>query len=112
MLTIRLARVGKRNHAQYRIVLQQKTKSPKGKNIDSLGYYHPIEKKMECDLKKVELYLKDGAQPSSTMARLLMQKGVKGLEKFVEPISKKKRKGDEPAPVPAAAPAKAPEAVA
>lgn len=97
MLTIRLSRVGKRNHPQYRIVLQQKTKSPKGESIAILGYYHPIEKQLEFDVAKAEQYIKNGAKPSSTVARLMTSKGMKGMELFIEKRAPRAKKGAEKA---------------
>lgn len=94
MLTIRLSRVGKKNHPQYRVVLQERQKSPKGKCIDTLGYYHPLVKKFECDIAKVEQYVKNGAQPSSTIARLLQKQGVKGMESFIAKVTMKPSKSE------------------
>jgi small subunit ribosomal protein S16 len=84
VLTIRLSRVGKKNQPQYRLVLQEKVKSPKGKAIETLGYYHPLQKTFECDVSLVEKYIKEGAKPSSTVAHLLQKKGMKGMERYID----------------------------
>jgi small subunit ribosomal protein S16 len=95
VLTIRLSRVGKKNHPQYRVVLQEKIKSPKGKVVDTLGYYHPLQKDFQCDIKKVEHYVQNGAKPSSTIARLLQKKGMKGMEQYIEKITIPVKKADQ-----------------
>ena len=95
MLTIRLSRVGKKNHPQYRLVLQEKIKSPKGKAIKTLGYYHPLQKTFECDVSLVEKYIKEGAKPSSTVAHLLQKKGMKGMERYMDKMVMKPKKADD-----------------
>lgn len=94
MLTIRLSRVGKKNHPQYRLVVQEKRKSPTGKAIKTLGYYHPLQKIFECDVALVEKYIKQGAKPSSTVAHLLQTKGMKGMERYMDKVVMKPKKTD------------------
>jgi len=45
MLTIRFARTGRKNRAQFRIVLQENSTAPTGKHIALLGSYDPHLKK-------------------------------------------------------------------
>lgn len=95
MLTIRLSRVGKKNHPQYRIVLQDKRKSPKGKSITILGFYHPIEKVFSCNTDLCLRFIKQGAQPSSMVAKLLDKNGVPGMKKYIIRRTKSIKKPQE-----------------
>lgn len=77
MLMIRLRRVGRRHIPSYRIVVTEKTAPVKGKYIEMLGYYNPQQKQLEVNSEKVFEWLKKGALPSNTVARLLISKGLK-----------------------------------
>lgn len=96
MLTIRLSRVGKKNHAQYRIVVQDKKAAPIGRKVAQIGYYHPIEKQFSCDTAVVSSYMKNGAQLSGTLARLLVKNGFEDAKPFLpKPRMKKSKKAEE-----------------
>jgi len=41
LLTIRLARTGKKKHPSFRIVVLEKSKRRDGRYIDQLGHYNP-----------------------------------------------------------------------
>jgi len=89
MLAIRLQRTGRKGHAQFRIIVQDAHRTPSsGKIVEKLGQYNPHSKDITLQKDKVELYLKNGAQPSDKIARLLKKEGIK-LPKWVE-INKKK----------------------
>ncbi len=95
MLVIRLARTGRENLQIFRLVVQEKTKSPKsGKVVAIVGNYNPrdAENKLIFDAEKIEQFLKNGATPSDTVARLLLKNGFKKelVGKFVEKYSKQK----------------------
>lgn len=83
MLTIRLARIGKKNHATYRVVLMEHQKAAKGKFIEDLGFYDPhlVKNQFQIDTKRAEYWLKEGAKTSTTVASYLrkakLSKGVK-----------------------------------
>ncbi|MCK5471880.1 30S ribosomal protein S16 [Candidatus Gracilibacteria bacterium] len=100
MLTIRLARVGRENLQKFRLVAQEKTKSPKsGKVVAIVGSYDPIdpENKLIFDAEKIEQFIKNGAELSDTLARLLLKNGFKKelAEKFVKKYTKQKSKKDK-----------------
>ena len=71
MLRIRLTRTGKRNQPSYRIVVAEHARPVKGKFIEVLGNYNPRAKKLEIDRSRVDHWVKQGAQPSATVAALL-----------------------------------------
>ncbi len=115
MQKIRLQRTGNKNNPTYRIVVADKRNAAKGKFTEILGHYLPTREPVvfEFDKERTEHWLKMGAQPSDTMARLLASQGVKGLEKYIERYTKKKkRNAPEEEEAPAAPPAAAEEAPA
>lgn len=102
MLVIRLQRTGRRNAPAYRIVVAEKTAPVKGRSVEVLGHYLPTRETpvVECDTAKASEWIKKGATPSDTVARLLSKNGVKEAEKFVERYTKKRpKKEPEPEPV-------------
>jgi small subunit ribosomal protein S16 len=85
VLVIRLSRVGRKNLAHFKLVAQEKSSSPKSaKYVAILGSYDPTqpENKFSFDKEAIEKFIKNGAVPSDTVARLLTKNGMKGLEKF------------------------------
>ena len=77
MLVIRLKRVGKRNKAQFRIVLQEKTQAPRAKALEFLGSFDPHQKDGLVFKKERVLYwISQGAQPSTTLHNMLVSQGV------------------------------------
>jgi len=77
MLAIRLQRRGRKGHAQYRVIVQDKDRTPtSGRVVFNLGSYDPHSKKVTLNTEKAEYYLSNGAQPSDTAARILRNNGV------------------------------------
>ena len=65
MLSIRFQRTGRRNLAQFRVVVQDSRLSPKsGRVVENLGHYNPHTKEHGVDLKRLSHHLGNGAQPS------------------------------------------------
>lgn len=110
MLKIRLSRTGKKSQPSFRIVVQEHTSPIKGKFIETLGHYLPSvnPKEFKADLERVKYWISVGAQPSDTVAGLLKNYGLEGMEKFMEPRNKKRKKKKEVAEAPAAAAPAAP----
>jgi len=91
MLAIRLQRVGRSGHAQFRIVVQDSRFSAKsGRVVAYLGSYNPHTKAAELDKDKANSYLSNGAQPSDRVAMLLQKQGIK-LPAWVKVTEPKKR---------------------
>lgn len=111
MLTIRLSRIGKKRQPSFRLVLQDKRDAVKGKAKEILGHFHPAlkDKPIVLSRERIENLIKTGAHPSDSVAALLKKHGFSGMEKFMEPRNKqKKKKGEEEKKetgTPAAAPA-------
>jgi small subunit ribosomal protein S16 len=76
MLTIRFARVGRKNKAQFRIVLQEHTLAPTGRHVAVLGSYDPHQKKAVIKADKVKEWIAKGAQVSDTAYNLFVKEGV------------------------------------
>ncbi len=103
MLVIRLQRTGRENTPTYRIVLSEKAKHAKKGVQESFGHYLPSGKTtvFECNQERVAHWVKMGAIPSDTVARLLARAGMKGMEKYFIKYAKQKSK-KEPSPEEAA----------
>jgi len=76
MLTIRFARVGKRNRAQFKIMLQEHTIAPGGRHIEVLGSYNPHSKEAVLKEDRIQYWVSKGAQMSDTACNLFVKKGV------------------------------------
>lgn len=70
---IRLMRFGKRSFPSYRIVILDKRKKRDGGYIEQIGSYNPLTKPAEfkIDKEKLDAWLKNGAQLSEAMRKLL-----------------------------------------
>lgn len=76
MLVIRLQRVGKKNQASFRVVLQEKTWSPKGKAKELLGFYNPVTKEKAFQKERIQYWMSKGAQPSPTVHNKFVDEGI------------------------------------
>lgn len=96
MLVIRLSRVGRHNHAQYRLVVQEKTKAPTGKHVAIVGSYDPHLKQVVLKEEEIKKYLENGAQPSDSVHNLLVANGViKGAKRVVKVPAKQVEEKEE-----------------
>jgi len=75
MVRLRLARLGRRNRPFYRLHAIDKRTRRNGVVLEQLGWYDPIAKDPEKQLKlegeRITYWLSKGAQPSETVADLL-----------------------------------------
>lgn len=95
MLKIRLTRTGKRNQARFRVVLTEHTSSPQGKFIEILGSIDPYLNNIALKDDRIKYWLEKGAQPSSTVHNLLIDKGIMSGEKVTSWKRKKKEEKAE-----------------
>lgn len=72
MLTIRLARWGKHKSPFYRIVLTEHTKPAQSGYMKVLGWFDPINHKMEANVEEIKKYISNWAKPSERVAKLLL----------------------------------------
>ena len=82
MVKIRLRRVGSKKRPSYRLVAADSRAPRDGAFIDILGHYNPLTdpETVVIDEEKALSWLSQGAQPTSTAARLLSKLGI--MEKF------------------------------
>ena len=89
---IRLLRMGKIRHPQYRIVVADSRTKRDGRAIEELGIYHPKEDPSRIEVKsdRVQHWLSVGAQPSDPVRAILSKTGdwqkFKGLPAPTEPL--------------------------
>ncbi|MFZ1655092.1 MAG: 30S ribosomal protein S16 [Candidatus Moraniibacteriota bacterium] len=76
MLVIRLNRFGKRNQAQFRVVLQEKTKAPGHRHVEMLGSHNPHSKVTIFKKDRILYWIGQGAQPSDRVHNMLVKEGV------------------------------------
>ncbi|HEY84476.1 MAG TPA: 30S ribosomal protein S16 [Chloroflexi bacterium] len=82
MLKIRLRRTGAKKQASYRVVVAESSSPRDGKFIEILGHYNPRTDPPTLVIKDEErlfYWLSVGAQPTDSMKRILVSKGI--LEK-------------------------------
>lgn len=77
---IRLTRTGKKKQPTYRIVVAESSSPRDGRVIEYLGWYNPrVEPSdIHVDEEKTLKWLKNGAQPTDSVASLLKRVGVMG----------------------------------
>jgi len=93
MLTIRFSRVGKKNKAQYKLVLQEKTAAPTGRHVEILGSHDPHLKQTVLKEDRIKYWLEKGAQASDTVYNLLVSKGIISDKK--RPVKMPAKKAEE-----------------
>jgi small subunit ribosomal protein S16 len=71
MVVIRMSRQGSKKRPFYRIVAADKRRPRDGRFIDLLGTYDPTTKAFSLDTERYAKWLKNGAQPSDTLASLV-----------------------------------------
>jgi small subunit ribosomal protein S16 len=73
MLKIKLTRVGKRDQALYRIVVNEARDKRDGKYTDILGQYNPGTNPatVTVDKEKYASWIEKGAQPTQTVKKLI-----------------------------------------
>ena len=81
MLRIRLRRVGKKKQPSYRIVVADARAPRDGRFVEQIGHYNPLTDPPTVVLEEEKAihWLRQGAQPSDPVGRILRFKGV--LEK-------------------------------
>lgn len=70
---IRLARFGAKKKPSYRVVVIDKERARNSRSVEVVGFYNPVSQppvvKLEHD--RIAHWMKNGAQPSETVGRLL-----------------------------------------
>ena len=76
MVKLRLKRFGKKFEASYRIVAVNSTSRRDGRPLQELGFYNPRTDEIRLDVPAIVERLKQGAQPTQTVRRLLEKQNV------------------------------------
>ena len=71
MLKIRLSRVGRKHVAKYRVVLTDHKEAVKHGFSKVLGSYDPHTKILDMDMEAADGYIKNWAQYSDTLAKII-----------------------------------------
>ena len=72
MLSIRFQRTGRKGQAKFRVVVQESRQTPtSGRVVANLGHYDPHSKDHGVDFDRLQVYMKNGAQPSTRVIHLL-----------------------------------------
>lgn len=82
---IRLRRMGNRNAAFYRVIVQDARYAPTGRFIETVGWYDPKQegKNFSLNLDRVDYWLSSGAQPSETASSLIKKARALPVEQAV-----------------------------
>jgi small subunit ribosomal protein S16 len=85
MVKIRLRRVGAKKQPSYRVVIADSRYPRNGRYIENIGHYDPLTDPatIVVDEEKALTWLKQGAQPTETVSRLLTTVGI--MAKFKPP---------------------------
>ncbi len=77
-----LKRVGKKKAPSYRVVVADARSPRDGRIIENIGWYNPLVEPsaIHIDEEKAIGWLKNGAQPTDSVASLLKRTGI--LERF------------------------------
>jgi len=83
MVKIKLRRVGATKQPSYRLVIADSRSSRDGKFLNIIGHYNPRSQPEELVIDEQQAldWLKQGAQPTATAARLLNKAGI--LDKYI-----------------------------
>ena len=78
MLKIRLRRTGAKKQPSYRVVVAESTAPRDGTFLEILGHYNPLTEPTTFEVKeeRVREWLRQGAQPTERVARLLTARGI------------------------------------
>lgn len=88
MVKIRLSRTGKKNYANYRLVVTNNREKRDSKVIEYVGFYNPHNKELKLEAERINYWLGVGAQPSDTVRNMLVRGGI-----LKKPEFKKEFKG-------------------
>ena len=82
MVKIRLRRTGAKKKPSYRVVVADSRAPRDGAFINIIGHYDPLTdpETIVIDEEKALAWLRQGAQPTATAARLLSKVGI--MDKF------------------------------
>jgi len=103
MLIIRLQRVGRKNHPEFRLVLAEKHRAASKKAQEVLGQYNPRTKELQIkNQESLKTWLDRNVELSPTARNLLITKKILTGTKVQAWKPKKKEQEEKPAEAPKA----------
>ena len=81
MLVIRMQRVGRAKQPYFRLIIQEKTKSPRSTAVEIVGFYNPRTKEKNFKEDRITYWMGQGAQATDAVNNLLVGAGVIKAEK-------------------------------
>lgn len=87
MLKLRLTRMGAKDKAHYRIIVQEARSKRDGRFVENVGYYNPRTEPSTIVMKldRVDYWIKNGAQPTDSVASLLKRARASAGEQVATP---------------------------
>ena len=82
--------MGKRNKAQFKMMLQERSIAPGGRHVEVLGSYNPHSKNATLRQERIKYWIEKGAHISNTAYNLLIRNGIISGEKRKVKLPKKK----------------------
>jgi small subunit ribosomal protein S16 len=78
LVSIRLARIGKKKKPFYRVVVIEKRNARNGRFVEIVGTYDPLKEPAEIKLEaeRIKFWLGHGAQPSNTVRSFLRRQKI------------------------------------
>ncbi|MDY6938454.1 MAG: 30S ribosomal protein S16 [Cyanobacteriota bacterium] len=76
MVKLRLKRLGKKREVSFRIVAINSSARRNGRSLEELGYYNPRTDETRLNVPAIVTRLKQGAQPTETVRRILEKANV------------------------------------
>jgi ribosomal protein S16 len=97
MLTIKLAKIGKKNKKLFRVIICEKTQDPYGKALEILGSYNPYNKELVIKADRVKYWISKGSSMTPSVNNLLIEKKIIEGKKAVnsKPGTPNKRKTEK-----------------
>jgi len=97
MLTIRFNRIGKKNKAFFRLVVQERAIAPGGGHVEILGSYNPHLKKESLKSERIKYWVAKGVNFSDTAYNFLVSRGLIAGSKRAVKMPKKPARNATPA---------------
>jgi len=89
MLMIRLTRTGGKKKPSYRVVVIDKERARDSRSVEVVGHYNPVTSPatVKLDHERIQHWIRNGAQPSDTVSRLLKNNPAPVVEMTPETVA-------------------------
>jgi small subunit ribosomal protein S16 len=76
MLTIKLAKIGKKNKRMFRVIISEKSRDPYGRSLEILGSYNPYTKDLKVKSDRIKHWLSKGSSMTPSINNLLIENKI------------------------------------